>query len=61
MLTYLAEYKDIFGPLRLFEFLTFRMMMAAATGLGLGFIARKTNSFSSACLLPFRLNRFLQI
>jgi len=38
MLTYLAEFREVFGPLRLFEFLTFRMMMAAATGLGLGFL-----------------------
>jgi len=38
VLTYLAEFKEVFGPLRLFEFLTFRMMMAAATGLGVGFV-----------------------
>ncbi|MEO0794857.1 MAG: phospho-N-acetylmuramoyl-pentapeptide-transferase [Verrucomicrobiota bacterium] len=38
MLSYLAEYEDVFGPLRLFRFLTFRMMMAAGMGLFFGFL-----------------------
>ena len=37
MLSYLAAYEEIFGPLRLFRYLTFRGAMAAATALLLGF------------------------
>ncbi|WOO43549.1 phospho-N-acetylmuramoyl-pentapeptide-transferase [Rubellicoccus peritrichatus] len=38
MLTYLADYENIFGPLRLFQYLTLRMVMAAATALIIGFL-----------------------
>lgn len=38
MLTYLAEYEHLFGPLRMFQYLTLRMMMASATALLIGFI-----------------------
>lgn len=38
MLSYLAELSDVFGPLRLFRFLTFRMVMAAGTAVVIGFI-----------------------
>lgn len=38
MLTYLADFEHIFGPLRLFRFLTLRMVLASATALMLGFI-----------------------
>ncbi|WP_309397784.1 phospho-N-acetylmuramoyl-pentapeptide-transferase [Cerasicoccus maritimus] len=38
MLTYLAGLEDIWGPFRLFGSITFRMMMAAATALCVGFI-----------------------
>ena len=34
MLSYLAAYEDVFGPLRLFNFITFRSILAAATALG---------------------------
>ncbi len=36
MLSYLADYEDIFGPLRLFRFLTFRMIMAGTTAMLIG-------------------------
>lgn len=38
MLSYLAELETVFGPLRLFSFLTFRMVMAGATALILGWL-----------------------
>lgn len=38
MLTYLADLEHLWGPLRMFGYLTFRMMMAAATALVAGFI-----------------------
>lgn len=38
MLTYLSQYEELFGPLRLFTFLTFRCAAAAATALFIGFI-----------------------
>ncbi len=38
MLTYLADYEQYFGPLRLFQYLTLRMVMAAATALFIGFV-----------------------
>lgn len=37
MLSYLAYFEDWFGPLRLFESITFRAMMAGFTSLFLGF------------------------
>ncbi len=36
MLTWLAQYQDVWGPLRLFEYLTFRSVGAAGTSLVLG-------------------------
>ena len=39
MLSYLADFEEIFGPLRLFKFITFRSVLAAGTALGIGFIA----------------------
>lgn len=38
MLYYISEFKDIFGPLRLFEYVTFRAAGAAATAMFLTFI-----------------------
>ncbi len=38
MLSYLAEYQDLFGPLRLFRYLTLRGVLAAATALAIGFV-----------------------
>lgn len=38
MLTYLENLESIWGPFRLFGSITFRMMMAAATALGIGFV-----------------------
>lgn len=38
MLTHLAEYESIFGPLRLLRFITFRTIMAAGTSLAVGFL-----------------------
>ena len=38
MLTYLAQYEEVFGPLRLLRFLTLRMLMAAATALFIGYV-----------------------
>lgn len=38
MLSYLADFEEIFGPLRLFRFITFRSLLAAATALGIGFV-----------------------
>ncbi len=37
MLSYLAEYDALFGPLRLFRYITLRSVMAAATALAIGF------------------------
>lgn len=36
MLSYLAELENLFGPLRLFQFISFRMVMAGATALLIG-------------------------
>lgn len=38
MLTHLADWESFWGPLRLFRFITFRMVLAAATALMLGFV-----------------------
>ncbi|MGY8692979.1 MAG: phospho-N-acetylmuramoyl-pentapeptide-transferase [Verrucomicrobiia bacterium] len=38
MLSYLAQYEEFFGPLRLLQFLTFRMLMASGTAFLIGFI-----------------------
>jgi len=38
MLTGLAEYEEFFGPLRLFQYLTFRSVMAAGTALLIGWV-----------------------
>lgn len=38
MLTYLADFEHVFGPLRLFQYLTLRMVMGAATALVIGFL-----------------------
>lgn len=38
MLSYLAQYEDYFGPLRLFGSITVRTMLAAITALWLGFL-----------------------
>ncbi|MDR2844698.1 MAG: phospho-N-acetylmuramoyl-pentapeptide-transferase [Puniceicoccales bacterium] len=38
MLYYLNSFRDIWGPLRLFEYQTFRAMMAGITALVIGFI-----------------------
>lgn len=38
MLTYLAEWEDYFGPLRLFRYLTFRGAGAVVTALVVGFV-----------------------
>ncbi|MEM9227758.1 MAG: phospho-N-acetylmuramoyl-pentapeptide-transferase, partial [Verrucomicrobiota bacterium] len=38
MLSYLAELSDVFGPLRLFRFLTFRAVMGAGTAVLVGFV-----------------------
>jgi phospho-N-acetylmuramoyl-pentapeptide-transferase len=38
MLTWLAQYQDVWGPLRLFEYLTFRAVGAAGTALVLGWL-----------------------
>ena len=37
MLAYLAEFDEIFGPLRLFRYLTLRSVMAAVTSMMVGF------------------------
>ena len=37
MLSYLAGYEDIFGPFRLFQYITFRAMMAGLTALLVGY------------------------
>lgn len=38
MLTYLSDYDTLFGPLRLFRYLTLRGVLAATTAMVLGFI-----------------------
>jgi len=38
MLSYLAEFEHIFGPLRLFRYLTLRSAFAGLTAMGMGFI-----------------------
>lgn len=38
MLTYLAGFEDVFGPLRLLRFITLRTLMAAGTALLIGFL-----------------------
>lgn len=38
MLSYLADFEQFFGPLRLFRYLTLRSAMAGMTALGVGFI-----------------------
>ena len=38
MLSYLSQFQDVFGPLRLFEFITFRMLGAGATALVIGWV-----------------------
>jgi phospho-N-acetylmuramoyl-pentapeptide-transferase len=53
MLSYLAGFEDIFGPFRLFQFITFRAMMAGVTALLVGYwiapwIIRKLANFKQA-------------
>lgn len=38
MLSYLAEFEQIFGPLRLFRYLSFRSAFSGMTAIGVGFI-----------------------
>lgn len=38
MLSYLSQYEDVFGPLRLLRFITLRTMFAAGTALFVGYI-----------------------
>ncbi len=38
MLSYLAQYEEFFGPLRMLRFLTLRMLMAAGTALFIGYL-----------------------
>jgi len=38
MLSYLAQYEEVFGPLRLLRFLTLRMLLAAGTALLIGYL-----------------------
>ena len=38
MLSYLSQYEEVFGPLRLLRFLTLRMLFAAGTALFIGYI-----------------------
>lgn len=38
MLSWLAEFESVFGPMRLFRSITFRAMMAGVTALTLGFL-----------------------
>ncbi len=39
MLTWLSEYQDLFGPLRLLRFITFRVLLASGTAFLIGMIA----------------------
>ncbi|MEM7792507.1 MAG: phospho-N-acetylmuramoyl-pentapeptide-transferase, partial [Verrucomicrobiota bacterium] len=38
MLSYLADYENIFGPLRLFRYLTLRAAFGGMTAMGIGFL-----------------------
>ena len=38
MLSYLAQYEEVFGPLRLLRFLTIRMLLASGTALLIGYL-----------------------
>jgi phospho-N-acetylmuramoyl-pentapeptide-transferase len=38
MLSYLADFEEIFGPLRLFRYLTLRSAFAGMTAMGIGFL-----------------------
>ncbi len=38
MLIYLSKFEDLFGPLRLFSYITFRCMLACILALGLSFL-----------------------
>ncbi|MEX2382163.1 MAG: phospho-N-acetylmuramoyl-pentapeptide-transferase [Opitutales bacterium] len=38
MLTYLAEFEELFGPFRLFGYITFRAILGAGTALLIGFL-----------------------
>lgn len=38
MLSYLSQYEDVFGPLRLLRFLTLRMLFASGTALFIGYV-----------------------
>src|SRR6185312_13828162 len=38
MLTYLANYSEYFGPLRLLKYITLRTALAALTALAIGFV-----------------------
>ena len=38
MLSYLQEFEDIFGPFRLFQYITFRAVLAGGTSFLLGFV-----------------------
>ncbi len=38
MLSYLAEYEEVFGPLRLLRFITLRAILAAGTALFIGYV-----------------------
>ena len=53
MLSYLAGFEDIFGPFRLFQYITFRAMMAGLTALLVGYwiapwVIRKLVNFKQA-------------
>ena len=53
MLSYLAGYEDIFGPFRLFQYITFRAMMAGLTALLVGYwiapwVIRRLANFKQA-------------
>lgn len=38
MLTYLQQFEDVFGPFRLFQYITFRAMLAGGTAMLFGFL-----------------------
>ena len=48
MLSYLSQYEDVFGPLRLLRAVTFRTLMAAGTASVIGFLIGPGSSRSSA-------------
>jgi len=50
MLSYLANYSDLYGPLRLFEFRTVRAVLAVLTALAIGF-----------AIGPFLIRRFREL